>query len=67
MVFVLLAVWIIGAAITLKAGAAIANQPTDYHDWWLALMFWWLIAIQICASKHAVYTERPYKNLTFHY
>ena len=68
MIYMLIIVWVLGAAITLKADAMISNNPTNWReDWWLALLFWWLVAILICTDRHAVYTEGWYDKRTYHY
>ena len=55
MIYFIFIVWILAAAITLKADAIIMRRPTDYGDWWLALLFWWLVAILILTDKHECY------------
>ncbi len=64
---VIVTIWLIGAAMTLKAEAMLSNQPTHWGVWPLALVAWLPVAIIICSTKHSVYTERDYETKEYHY
>lgn len=64
----LIIIWLLGAAITLKADAMYSNQPTNWRgDWFAALCLWWLVAICICTSRHAVYNDGEYEKRKYLY
>jgi fucose permease len=48
-------VWIIGAALTAKADAALASKPTSYRaDFIVALFCWPVVAVLILRNRHHV-------------
>jgi hypothetical protein len=64
----LLCLWIIGAAVTVKADAMLANYKTEWYENLVPSLFVWpLIAILICTTKHACYSEGRYDGREYHY
>lgn len=59
-------IWIVGAGITAKADAMLANCRTDWKgDFIVALFTWPVVAVSICRTKHDISDKGQHPN--YHY
>ncbi len=64
----LIIIWIIGAVVTVKADAMLANDKSDWAFNLIASLFIWpVIAVLICCSKHEVCRGCYRQHREYHY
>jgi len=56
-IYIFTILWLIAAALTVKADAMSVNIESDWWNLPWSIVFWPFVAVLICFSKHAVYSE----------